>query len=35
MKKRVLYSVANYAEIVRDHGYFVDKTEYIKKLERV
>ncbi len=35
MKKNVLYSVANYAEIVRDNGYFVDKTDYIKKLERV
>lgn len=35
MKKRVLYSVANYAEIVRDNGYFVDKTAYIQKLETV
>ncbi len=35
MKKRVLYGVANYVEIVRDHGYFVDKTEYIAKLETV
>ncbi len=32
MKKRVLYSVANYAEIVRDNGYYVDKTDYINKL---
>jgi hypothetical protein len=35
MKKRVLYSEANYAAIVRDHGYFVDKTEYIAKLEQI
>ncbi|MCK5517740.1 MAG: AAA family ATPase, partial [Desulfobulbaceae bacterium] len=35
MKKRILYGVANYAEIVRDNGYFGDKTEYIKKLEAV
>ena len=35
MKKRVLYSEANYAAIVRDHGYFVDKTAYIAKLEGV
>lgn len=35
MKKRILYSVANYAEIVRDNGYFVDKTDYLAKLETV
>lgn len=35
MKKRVLYSVANYAEIVRDNGYFVDKTHYLEKLETI
>ena len=35
MKKRVLYGNANYAEIVRDHGYFVDKTAYIAQLEPV
>lgn len=35
MKKRILYGVANYAEMVRDNGYFVDKTEYIAKLEWV
>ncbi len=34
-KKQILYSVANYAELVRDHGYFVDKTAYIEKLEQV
>jgi len=35
MKKRVLYGVANYEELVREHGYFVDKTEYIARLENV
>jgi hypothetical protein len=35
MRKRVLYSEANYAAIVRDRGYFVDKTAYIAKLAAV
>ncbi len=35
MKKRVAYGVANYEELVRKHGYFVDKTGYIEKLEEV
>ncbi len=35
MEKRILYAEANYAAMVRDNGYFVDKTEYIAKLERV
>ncbi len=35
MKKRVLYAVANYEELVRDNGYFVDKTRYIELLEPV
>ncbi|MFN8488650.1 MAG: AAA family ATPase [Caldilineaceae bacterium] len=35
MPKRVLYGVANYAELVREQGYFVDKTPYIAKLETV
>ncbi|MDQ6975764.1 MAG: AAA family ATPase, partial [Mariprofundaceae bacterium] len=35
MKKRILYSLANYGEIVRKHGYFVDKTNYLAKLETV
>jgi hypothetical protein len=35
MQKRILYAEANYAAMVRDNGYFVDKTEYITKLERV
>ena len=35
MKRRVLYSEANYAAMVRDHGYFVDKTAYVAQLESV
>ncbi|MEZ4662615.1 MAG: AAA family ATPase [Caldilineaceae bacterium] len=35
MKKRVLYSEANYAAIVRKQGYFVDKTAFIEQLEQV
>ena len=35
MKKQVLYSSADYAEIVQKNGYFVDKTDYIEKLESV
>jgi len=35
MQKRILYSEANYAALVSKHGYFVDKTSYIEKLERV
>ncbi len=33
MKKRILYANANYEEVVRDNGYFVDKTPYIARLE--
>ena len=35
MKKRVLYSEANYEAIVEDNGYFVDKTLYVEKLEKI
>jgi hypothetical protein len=35
MKKRILYGVANYEEMVQKNGYFVDKTAYIEKLEMV
>ncbi|MBF0225020.1 MAG: AAA family ATPase [Desulfobacterales bacterium] len=35
MKKKVLYGSADYEEIVRKNGYFVDKTAYIEKLESV
>ncbi|MFN8493678.1 MAG: AAA family ATPase [Caldilineaceae bacterium] len=34
MRKRILYSEANYAALVRKQGYFVDKTSYVAKLER-
>ena len=33
MKKRIVYGEANYAALVRKNGYFVDKTEYIARLE--
>ncbi|MCP4111667.1 MAG: AAA family ATPase [Desulfobacteraceae bacterium] len=35
MKKTVQYGVADYEELVRDNGYFVDKTMYIEKLEQI
>ncbi len=35
MRKRVVYGEANYEELVRKNGYFVDKTRYIETLERV
>ncbi|WP_045214664.1 AAA family ATPase [Desulfonatronovibrio magnus] len=35
MKKRVLYAEASYEAMVEEKGYFVDKTEYIAKLEQV
>ncbi len=35
MRKRILYGSADYEEIVRDNGYFVDKTVYIEKLETI
>ena len=35
MKKTILYGVANYEEIVKEHGYFVDKTHYIEMFELV
>lgn len=35
MKKRILYAEASYEAIVEKNGYFVDKTEYIAKLELV
>ncbi|WP_446010459.1 AAA family ATPase [Candidatus Electrothrix sp.] len=35
MKRRVLYSEANYPVIVRNRGYFVDKTQYLERLETV
>jgi len=35
MKKRIIYGESNYAALIRKNGYFVDKTEYITKLESV
>ncbi len=35
MKKQVLYANANYEEVVRKNGYFIDKTAYIEKLEKI
>lgn len=35
MPKRVIYGESNYAAIMRKNGYFVDKTEYIAKLETI
>ncbi len=35
MKKRIFYAQADYATLVLQNGYFVDKTPYIEKLEQV
>ncbi|MEM7538461.1 MAG: AAA family ATPase [Chloroflexota bacterium] len=35
MKKQVIYAAPSYADLRRDNGYFVDKTEYVAKLERI
>lgn len=35
MKKSIPYAVANYEELVQKDSYFVDKTHYIEKLERI
>lgn len=35
MKKRILYAEASYEAIIQENGYFVDKTQYIEKLERI
>ncbi|MDM8521228.1 AAA family ATPase [Anaerolineales bacterium HSG6] len=35
MSKQIPYGIANYEELVEDNCYFVDKTAYIKKLERI
>jgi hypothetical protein len=34
-RKRIVYGSANYADLVQKQGYFVDKTEYIAKLDLV
>ncbi|MEM7133313.1 MAG: AAA family ATPase [Chloroflexota bacterium] len=35
MRKTIPYAVSNYVELVDDNGYFVDKTHYVAKLERI
>ena len=35
MKKRILYGIANYAELIEKNGYFVDKTHWLAELEQV
>ncbi|MEM7532888.1 MAG: AAA family ATPase [Chloroflexota bacterium] len=35
MRKQVIYAAPNFADLRRDNGYFVDKTPYIAKLERI
>ena len=35
MAKKIIYAAPNYAELRRDNGYFVDKTEYIAKLAEI
>ncbi len=32
-KRRVLYGEANYKNLIKGHGYYVDKTEYIRLME--
>jgi len=33
-KKQILYGEAGFKSIIEDNGYYVDKTEYIRKLEK-
>ncbi|WP_446010403.1 AAA family ATPase [Candidatus Electrothrix sp.] len=35
MKKRILYGIANYSELLEKNGYFVDKTHWLAELELV
>lgn len=35
MPKQIIYAASSYVELRRENGYFVDKTEYIAKLERI
>ena len=35
MKKQIPYGMANYEELVRENGYFVDKTPYLAELETI
>ena len=34
MNRRVPYGIMNYAELIKENGYFVDKTRYISELEK-
>ncbi len=35
VKRPIPYGIMNYAELVRDNAYFVDKTRFIAKLEEI
>lgn len=35
MKKRIPLLTSNYATLIAGNGYYVDKTEFIKKLEKL
>jgi len=35
MTKEIIYAAPSYADLRRDNGYFVDKTEYIARLEKI
>ncbi|HWQ67388.1 MAG TPA: ATP-binding protein [Methanospirillum sp.] len=35
MDRRIPYGIMNYAEMVEDKGYFIDKTTFISKLEKI
>ncbi|KPA15788.1 hypothetical protein MHK_004022 [Candidatus Magnetomorum sp. HK-1] len=35
MKKTIPYGVSDYEELVRENGYYVDKTQYIESLEQI
>lgn len=35
MDRRIPYGIMNYGEMIQKNGYFIDKTRYIEKLERV
>ena len=33
--KKLPYGISNYEELIEDNNYYVDKTEYIEKLEKL
>ena len=33
--KKLPYGISNYEELIEDNYYYVDKTEYIEKLEKL